>query len=222
MTAIIDEVSIERLTAHNREIAQWVRLSGTPDEAKAFHHIARMLESFGYTVQRYHHPQLVGYPQSSRLEVLEPARLSLPCNGYSLSPATPEEGVEGELIFVGQGLEADYPAGSVAGKVVLSEGLAMPLKTVAADRHGVLAQIHINDEHIHEMCISPVWGTPTPQTAPLLPRTPSVAVRRPDGERLLALLREAGEGGVRVRVVTEPFLGWVELPVVTANLQCAQ
>ena len=174
MSASIGEVSIERLTRHDRAIAQWVRLSGTPDEAKAFDYIARTLDSFGYTVHRYHHPALVGYPQSSRLEVRQPVQLRLPCNGYSLSPATPEEGVEGELVFVGTGLEADYPATPVAGKIVLSDGLAMPPKTVAADRHGVLAQIHINDAHLHEMCLSPVWGTPTPETAPLLPKTRTV------------------------------------------------
>ena len=174
MSAAIGEVSVERLTGHNREIARWVRLSGTPDEAKAFDYIAETLAALGYDVRRHRHPALVGYPRTSRLEVLAPVQLSIPCNGYSLSPATPGEGVEGELVFVGPGLEADYPAGSLAGKIVLSEGLAMPPKTVAADRHGVAAQIHINDEQIHEMCISPVWGTPTPQTAPRSsPRCPA-------------------------------------------------
>ncbi|MDP9371218.1 MAG: M28 family peptidase [Chloroflexota bacterium] len=217
--AIGDAVSTERLMAHNREIARWVRHSGTPEEARAFDYIAGALESFGYAVRRYRHPALVGYPRpgAARLEVLAPERFAIPCNGYSLSPATPAGGVEGELLFVGGGAEADYPSEPAAGKVVISEGLAMPAKARAADRRGALAQIHVNDEHIHEMCISPVWGTPTPETAPLLPRTPAVAVTREGGDRLLALLR-GGRGPTRVRVVTEPFLGWVELPLVVADL----
>ncbi|CAA9581754.1 MAG: hypothetical protein AVDCRST_MAG88-3426 [uncultured Thermomicrobiales bacterium] len=215
--AIVDEVSAERLGAHNRAIAQWVRLSGTPDEAKAFDYIAETLAGFGYDVRRLRHPALVGYPQRASLEVLAPVRLSIPCNGYSLSPATPTGGVEGELLAVGGGQEADYPPGPLGDKIVISEGLAMPPKTVAADRHGVLGQIHINDEHIHEMCISPVWGTPTPETAPLLPRTPSVATTREWGDRLLALLAE-GHGPVRVRLDTQPFMAWTELPIITADL----
>ncbi len=215
MAAIVEGVSAERLMAHTRAIARWVRLSGTPEEARACDYIAEQLASFGYAVQRHAHPALVGYPGAARLEVLAPERFTLACNGYSLSPATPDAGVEGELVYAGGGQAGDYPEGDLTGKIVISEGLAMPPKTVAADRRGVLAQIHINDEHIHEMCISPVWGTPTPETAPLLPKTPAVAVTRADGERLHALLRR---GPVRVRLATKPFLGWVELPIVTADL----
>ena len=212
---IVDEVSADRLLAHTAAIARWVRLSGTPDEGRAFDYIAATLEDFGYAVRRFRHPALVGYPREATLEVLAPERLAIPCNGFSLSPATPDEGVEGALVFAGGGWEEDYPAEPVQGRIVLSEGLAMPAKTVAADRRGALAQIHINDEQIHEMCISPVWGTPTPETAPLLPRTPSVAVTRAWGDRLLALL---AAGPVRARLRTRPFLGWAELPIVTADL----
>jgi len=52
MAAIIDNVSIERLTAHNQAIARWVRLSGTPEEAKAFDYIAEALESYGIIIPR--------------------------------------------------------------------------------------------------------------------------------------------------------------------------
>ncbi len=50
---------------------------------------------------------------------------------------------------------------------------------------------------------------------PLLPRTPSVAVTRAWGDRLLALL---AAGPVRARLRTRPFLDWAELPIVTADL----
>lgn len=215
MAAITEAVSAEQLMAHTRAIAQWVRLSGTPDEGRAFDYIADKLATFGYAVTRHAHPALVGYPGKATLEVLAPEQFTVLCNGYSLSPATSDAGVEGELVLIGGGQATDYPDGDLSGAIVISEGLAMPPKTVAADARGVLAQIHINDEHIHEMCISPVWGTPTPETAPLLPKTPAVAVTRADGDRLLALLQR---GAVRLRLVTQPFQGWVELPIVTADL----
>jgi hypothetical protein len=65
------------------------------------------------------------------------------------------------------------------------------------------------------MCISPVWGTPVPETAGLLPKVPAVGVARPDGERLKELLQQ---GPVRVRLVTEPFRAWVKIPTLTADL----
>ena len=68
------------------------------------------------------------------------------------------------MAFVGAGMPGDYEGRDVGGKIVISDGLAMPGKALAAERAGAIGQIHINDEHIHEMCISPVWGTPIPET----------------------------------------------------------
>src|SRR3954451_13319210 len=91
----------------------------------------------------------------------------------------------------------------------------MPGKGLTAERAGAIGQIHINDEHIHEMCISPVWGTPIPETAHLLPKVPAVAVARPDGDRLLSALQQ---GTVSVRLVPEPYREWVKIPTLTAEL----
>jgi hypothetical protein len=109
----------------------------------------------------------------------------------------------------------DYADVDVRGKIVLSEGLAMPGKARAASLAGAIGQVHINDEHIHEMCISPVWGTPTPETAPLLPNVPAIGVTRADGARLKERL---AEGAVLVRLVTEPYLAWTMIPTLTADL----
>ena len=73
-------------------------------------------------------------------------------------------------------MSVDYAGKELRGKIAISEGLAMPAKELAAAAAGAVGQIHINDEHIHEMCISPVWGTPIPETAGLLPKVPAMAV----------------------------------------------
>src|SRR4051794_26817028 len=44
---LIDAVSADELMASTRAIAQWVRLSGTEDEAKAFDWIEGRLRDFG-------------------------------------------------------------------------------------------------------------------------------------------------------------------------------
>ena len=212
MFEAVDGTELDR---HLRAIARVVRLSGTPAEAEAFDYAEGQLRGFGYRVSRYESDALIGYPRHDSLDVLEPEPAGVVANGYSLSPGTGEEGVVGELVAVGAGRERDYAGIEARGKIVLSDGLATPEKALVAGRAGAIGQIHVNDEHIHEMCISPIWGTPTPETGDLLPRVPAVGVTLSDGERLKGML---GRGAVRVRLVTRPFRAWVKIPTLTADL----
>lgn len=214
-TTLFGSVSGSELDRHLRSIARVVRLSGTPEEAESFDYIEGQLKDFGYRTDRHASDALIGYPQRSSLEVLSGEARQIRSNGYSLSPSTGPGGVTGELIYVGAGQAADYDDKDARGKIVISEGLAMPAKELAAKAAGAIAQIHINDEHIHEMCISPVWGTPIPSTSHLLPTVPAVAIQRPDGDRLIA---ESKNGAVTVRLATEPFREWVKIPTLTADL----
>jgi hypothetical protein len=214
-----DAVSSAELDRHLRAVAAEVRLSGSPEEARAFDYIQGQLEGWGYDVERFESEALIGYPLRASLHVLAPQAFELRANGYSLSPSTGPDGVTGDLVYMGTGLPADYVGIDARGKIVLSSGLAMPAKARAASGAGAIGQIHINDEHIHEMCISPVWGTPTPETAPLLPDVPSVGVTRDDGARLRELLTA---GPVSVRLTTEPYLAWTMIPTLTADLPGAE
>ncbi|MER3437009.1 MAG: hypothetical protein C4346_05055, partial [Chloroflexota bacterium] len=214
-TTLFSAVSGSELDRHLRAIARQVRLSGTPEEAAACDFIEQQLRGFGFTVERYESDALIGYPKHASLTVLAPESLTISANGYSLSPSTGTSGIEAEVIAVGAGMPADYEGRDVRGKIVLSDGLAMPAEALAAQRAGAAGQIHINDEHIHEMCISPIWGTPVPETAELLPAIPAVGITRPDGDRLKDLL---SRGPVRVRLVSETFRQWVKIPTLTADL----
>jgi hypothetical protein len=215
MTAIFNQVSGAELDRHLRGIARVVRLSGTPEEAEAFDYAESQLRAFGFRVERHESDALIGYPQRASLEIAGDPPVAITANGYSLSPGTGPAGVSGELVHAGAGLDADYENLDVRGKIVISDGLAMPGKAAAAEWAGAIGQIHVNDEHIHEMCISPVWGTPVPETGALLPKVPAVGIARRDGDRLLARLRQ---GSVRVRLVTEPFRAWVKIPTLTGDL----
>jgi hypothetical protein len=213
--SVLDAVSARELIRHLRAVAPETRLSGSLEEAHVFDYIQGQLEGFGYEVARYESEVLIGYPVRASLEVLdaEPARVV--ANGYSLSPGTGPDGVIGEVVYVGAGMPGDYAGVAAAGKIVLSDGLAMPGKARAASLAGAIGQIHVNDDHIHEMCLSPVWGTPTPETAEMLPNVPAVGVTREDGARLRARL---AAGPVSVRLVTEPYLAWTKIPTLTADL----
>ncbi|MDQ3694618.1 MAG: M28 family peptidase [Chloroflexota bacterium] len=215
MTMVFNEVSGTELARHLAGITNVVRLSGTPEEAAAFVYIERELKSFGYDVTRYESDALIGYPATSSLALFGQDGGPITCNGYSLSPSTGPDGVTAGLVYAGAGGEEDYAGIDARGKIVLTDGLAMPGKGMAAERAGAVGQIHGNDEYIHEMCISPIWGTPVPETASLLPTVPAVGITGADADRLKGLLRD---GPLEVRLVTEPFRAWVKIPTLIADL----
>jgi hypothetical protein len=213
--SIAGSVSLSELERHLRAIASTVRLSGTPGEAVAFDYVERELRSFGFDVQRYEAECLIGYPIASTLQLVSPESGEIVCNGYALTPATSEAGVEGELIHVGSSLATSYAGFDARGKIVVVDGVAIEDAALAAAAAGAIGQIFINPEHIHEMCISPVWGTPSPETARFLPSVPAVGIARADGERLKRLM---GADPVRVRLSTQPFKAWTKIPTLTADL----
>jgi hypothetical protein len=215
VTTLIGAVSETELFRHLAGITREVRLSGTPEEARAFDYAEEQLRAFGFAVQRHASNALIGYPLRASLSVLGDEEIAIAANGYSLSASTPDGGVVGELVFVGADLSESAADADLQGKIVISNGLATPGQAMAARTAKAAGHIHVNDEHIHEMCISPVWGTPTLATGDLLPAVPAVGVTRMDGERLLNLLRK---GPVRVRLTTQPFRAWVQIPTLIADL----
>ncbi len=212
---LAQEIDAARLFAHLREVSKGNRVSGSEDEARCFDYMEQTLGQLGYATRREAPETLIGYPLASRLDVVSPERFEITCNGHALAPSTPADGVEGDLVFVGAGRSVDYPESGLAGRIALSVGLAGPEKSVAVDRSGALAQIHINDEHIHDGIVSPVWGSPGPGDAAFLPRTPAVSITAASGERLRRLVEQTT---VRVRVASETYLDWRPTPILTADL----
>ena len=215
MSVATGPASIDELQRHLAAITSEVRLSGTPEEARAFDYIAAQLASWGFTVNRYELDAFTGYPIKASLTMTSPERVSFPTNGYSLSPLTPDEGIEAEVVDAGSGSPAEFAALDLAGKIVMTDGLATPGKALAAAQAGAVGYIHVNGDRIYEMCISPVWGTPTPETADLLPSVPSVAVTTESATKIREALKQ---GPVRINLMTQPYRGWSKLPVLTADL----
>src|SRR5690606_31051813 len=84
-----------------------------------------------------------------------------------------------------------------------------------ATQAGVRALICISGEHLHEMTVSPVWGSPTPETLDMLPQVPVISVDSATGEQLKALIDGAE---ARVRVTTVVDTRWRKIPVLLADL----
>jgi hypothetical protein len=136
-------------------------------------------------------------------------------------PQTPEGGLELPLVYVGEGTPEDYAARDVRGKAVLAEGIAIPGKVRAAEDAGAAACVFANaDEHVHEMIVSTVWGSPTPETRDELPRIPVASVNAAGGEVLRGALGE--NGSPTLRLLTRVSTRWAEIPTLTAQVDGAE
>jgi len=213
--ALREEVALDQLQAHNAAIAKGVRLTGSADEAEAFDYIAAQCETFGLNVRRYAVDALVSLPGAASLAVTGPEARDFPCITHSASRPTGPGGITASLVYACDGLAADYAKIDARGKIALVEGLAGAPKASDGDAAGVLGIICINPAGLHEMNFSPVWGTPTPATAPKLPQLAAISVRKEIGDELRELL-DAGE--VTVRIETEIDASWRPIPVLTADL----
>ncbi|MDP9472528.1 MAG: M28 family peptidase, partial [Chloroflexota bacterium] len=216
--ALIDDVSTDQLMEATQTVAQWVRLSGTPEEAEAFDWIEQQLQGYGLETRRYTHPALVSWPLSASLTATFSGGQSdeIRCATHAFATAAGPSGLEGEIVYAGRGSAAELAEADVQGKIVLVDGIVAPNRNQVVEAAGVAGSIWIAGTHLHERALSPVWGTPTPETAHLLPKTPSISVTAGDGARLKAAL---ANGAVHVRITTEVFQGWKQLPLLIANLQ---
>lgn len=210
----IEDVQIDEAMTNTTEIAQWVRLSGTEDERKSFDFIDGKLKEYGLKTWLHEPTCLVSLPVSGSMAVAGEAPLAGITHAFSTS--TPAGGVAGQLVYAGGGSEAELLAAGAAGKIALTDGLATPNKAHAASIVGVAASVNISGEPVHEMIVSPVWGSPTPTTLGLLPTVPLVSINTEQGDALKSRLSSGEE--LRARVTTQVDTGWRPIPLLVADL----
>src|SRR5574337_686104 len=145
--ALVEAVSTERLMESTRTIAQWVRLSGTPEEARAFDWLEGQLKAYGMEVKRYSFPALVSWPESAFLQVTtaDGTTEDIVCATHGFATSTPEAGLEGELVYVGRGTEEDLTKRDVRGQIVLVDGIAAPNRGLVLEAVDIAASIWIAD-----------------------------------------------------------------------------
>lgn len=205
------------------------RLAGTDGEKQAVDYILSKLGEYGIPSQLYKFDSFISYPLEAEMEVLEPVKMTIACRPRAFAASTPAEGIEAEMVFLPSesdhqdkgkmifsqaGRAEDYEAGGVAGKIVLTTG-GGPDGVKNAQASGAVAHVHIwpsDEEVIHEMIVSSIWGTPTPESVQRLVKIPAISVKRKDGEKLIELCRQ---GKVKIRLKARVWIGWkqVLLPV---------
>ncbi|WP_037064449.1 M28 family peptidase [Pseudonocardia acaciae] len=216
MTVAVAALDEARMMAHVEEFARWTKHAGTEGERASLGYIERELRSYGFATQLIEHPAYISLPVRGGVRW---DGGSVDGGTHSFSRSSGPDGVSAPLVAVGAGRADDYAGLDVRGKVVLVDGVPGPATTLEAGRRGALAQVHVcPHEHHHEMCLSPVWGSPDDQRLRELPDTVVVSVGAPDGQRLRDALAAAGDEPFVVTVDAEVQTGWRSTPILIADL----
>ena len=202
------------LMEHMRELARWVKLSGTPDELQSLHYVQGKLDEYGYRTRLIMHDAYISLPGQSRVDV---DNYTLASITHSFSRRSSANGVSGPLVYVGDGDPADFASRDLRGAIVLLEGIASPGQAARASRAGAVGQVQISPhQYLHEMCISPIWGNPSSETQSDLPTTVVCTVSNTDG----SMLRERLARGdvAKVTLHAEVDTGWRRTPILEAEI----
>jgi len=211
LCAAIDAAPMMR---HIEEFARRVKLSGTPEELESFGYLRRQLDGYGFQTNLILHDAYISLPGKARLVI---GGESPDCITHSFSRPSGPDGLHGPVVYGGFGTPDDFAKIDARGKIVLLEAIANPTASLCASRAGAIGQIHISPlQHLYEMCISPVWGSPTPDQLGLLPTTVVLSVRNQAGAALKARVL-AGEA-VEATLFAEVDTKWRKTPILEANL----
>ena len=217
VTAPVDAVDIEALMASCALMARRQKLSGTPDELASMTDIRAKLDTYGYRTALLSHDAYISLPGTARVTVDGVALMAIT---HSFSRPSPVGGLTAAVAYVGEGSAAEFAGRDLRGAIVLAEGIANPAVADRARRAGAAGQLHISPhEHLHEMCISPVWGSPGLSTMGDLPATVTCTISNADG----GALRDRIAAGESPRVTLEAAVdtGWRKTPILVADMDGA-
>lgn len=227
-----DAVDSQRLRQHLEHFSTLFRDSGTQDERKAADYVVQQLKDAGLAPQTHVFSSYISWPREGRLRVSDQDGqiAEIPTRTRSFGASTPAEGITADLIFVpfaepGKGemifshraVAGNYTGKDVSGKIVITAD-GGPDGIRRAQERGALAHIHIwpsDEDAIHEMIATPVWGTPTTQTASRIPAIPALGIKHFDGIRLRELLDTSP---IMATVISNVETAWVDLPLVVADI----
>lgn len=156
-----------------------------------------------------------------------PISAAVTCNGatYRAKPpafaASRPDGLTARLVYIdasqkpigSERMPSAYDPALVGGRIVVTEGMALPYVVGDFEAAGAAGVIAVNPgANIHWGTVSTIWGTPGAEDVARLPRIPSAAVNLSDGQALIA----AAKAGASATLVTELRTGWhlAKMPTV--------
>ncbi|MBA3415199.1 MAG: hypothetical protein H0U10_08260, partial [Chloroflexia bacterium] len=120
---VIGEASADRAWGHMEWMSREVptRVSGWEPAQRQADYLSEALGSSGFDAHQDAFPGLVAFPRPGTLTLTSPREQVIEGYTFAHSISTPAAGLEGELLYVGAGGEADYADKDARGKIVLAE-----------------------------------------------------------------------------------------------------
>ena len=224
---ILESISEDEAWGHVEYLSTLDKTSGTEGEREAHEYVRGKLREYGVPFKEYEFDSYLSHPLEATLEVVSPENINVKAITAAFSKSTNGEKLKAEMVHVPlpegtlfggfSGLVEEYKKIGVEGKVALVWGLASPTVMWAAQLAGAIGQVHISGEDvIHEMIVTTIWGTPTPESAERMPTIPAVSIGKTDGEKLLKLTEV---GAVQVKFSTVLDTRWRRIPITVAEIE---
>jgi len=188
------------------------RTSGRPGERQAADYLARKLTEYGVKHTVYDARIFMSWPGPASLTLEGSAALTI----HGVTPAFGAATPQGGLLAAAIDRTGNQPlSGDVRGKIVVLSGGVSPDRALEAQRAGVAGLVQISqDEIVHEMIATTIWGSPTTESASRIPTIPIIGIKKSEGDRLLAALTSSSK--IRLNISVER--GWATAPVVVADV----
>lgn len=218
---ILSDVSAEELWKHTRFLSGLRRESGHSGEKEAAEYIIDCLNQYDVPNELLSFDAYLSHPKESQLSVYSPFHEDIDCVGQAFSSSTPPGGIYGELIYLDESALNKPVPSEVRDKIVITDvwHLLRPTMTRLVEAAGAIGQIHVDSEEIARlMQVTPVWGTPTTNTAELRPAIPSVCVNKASGQ---SLINHCKRHPTIVALYTNVSTGWLNVPLPVADIPAA-
>ena len=228
-------VSKEELWSHVKTLNSLFRVSGLEDDFKAVDYVVSKLKEYGVDHEVLKFQSYVSHPKKATITAWLDCgeEKSYQCKTRAFSAVTPPEGLKAEIVYVptsipgtgiigaisgGRVADADYDGYDVTNKIVLTQrggpdGIADAQKHGAA---GVIQMWPVEEPVLHDMIVSPVWGTPTLEDMRDLIHIPVVQISHNNG---VELMRSCEKGKTECVLTTDVDTQWRELRLPVATIR---
>ncbi len=205
-----------RMMAVLTEMAPFHKIAASPGEEASLRILQRELDASGFATTLIRHPAHISIPGRAALTVGD---RQFACITHAHALPAPD-GVSGAVIDLGWGGGGVRPSGSrrqdPAHRRSRDAG-SDPTRQPERRRRVIFVS---PDEHRHEMDVSPIWGSPSVETAAELPTVVVVSVNDADGAAIRDMLSRRSD--LSATLVAEVDTRWREIPLLEANLVPAQ
>ena len=196
------------------------RTSGKDGERQSAAYLEGKLTQYGIKHTRHDMKAYLSWPRRAALIVNSATPITVRAVTPAFSASTGRSGLTGDVVFLPPRRSPDDEdpgrlGGEVRGKLVVAPGMISPESVLRAQQAGAVGVIHVNENDIlHEMIATTIWGTPGSNDVERMPRIPVVSISQTDGR----VLRQAADRGTKITIETELDQGWRTIPLVVADV----